>query len=302
MDNNTVCENINIDECKELFEYEMTEVIIKLKGEFAAVSGCSKRYSEAAVDESCLKVDIPTLPAVELANIANYCPETSPVSIRPIIPTDAPDFQAQLDIISSCPKVNIDSAIICLQQRDLPHTSGDMKTVLSDVDETVLFETATVAYESASGLRKSKAPIIKKTSMFPPIPDAKRVGGLSIDERAALKRIDVPHTMSCLNLSLSFVREVSPANVVIPSCECLNSTNDLSVSVDYEAVSSASAVLPARRAIRIEKLKIIRPTKGKQAVDEINVPDIQNSITGAKRVNALTPALSTSIADVTNKV
>lgn len=138
--------------------------------------------------------------------------------------------------------------------------------------------------------------------MFPPIPDAKRVGGLSIDERAALKRIDVPHTMSCLNLSLSFVREVSPANVVIPSCECLNSTNDLSVSVDYEAVSSASAVLPARRAIRIEKLKIIRPTKGKQAVDEINVPDIQNSITGAKRVNALTPALSTSIADVTNKV
>ena len=56
MDNNTVCENINIDECKELFEYEMTEVIIKLKGEFAAVSGCSKRYSEAAVDESSLNI------------------------------------------------------------------------------------------------------------------------------------------------------------------------------------------------------------------------------------------------------
>ena len=52
MDNNTVCENINIDECKELFEYEMTEVIIKLKGEFAAVSGCSKRYSEAAVTKA----------------------------------------------------------------------------------------------------------------------------------------------------------------------------------------------------------------------------------------------------------
>lgn len=49
MDNNTVCENINIDECKELFEYEMTEVIIKLKGEFAAVS----RLQQAIQRGSC---------------------------------------------------------------------------------------------------------------------------------------------------------------------------------------------------------------------------------------------------------
>ena len=32
-------ENINIETNKELFEYEMTEVILKLKGEFAAFSG-----------------------------------------------------------------------------------------------------------------------------------------------------------------------------------------------------------------------------------------------------------------------
>lgn len=302
MDNNTVCENINIDECKELFEYEMTEVIIKLKGEFAAVSGCSKRYSEAAVDESCLNIDIRTLPTVELPNIATVCPETPQVSIHSIVQTDASDFQTQLDIISSCPQVNVDSAIMRLQQRDLFHNSEDMKTVLSDVDETVLFETATAACESASALCKINTPKIKKISTLPPIPDARRIGDLSIGEHFALKQIDIPHVISYSNLSLSFAREVSPAKIVIPSSECLNSTNDHSVSVDYEAVSRASAVLPARRAIRIEKLKIIRPTKGKQAVDEINVPDIQNSITGAKKVNALTPALSTSIADVTNKV
>lgn len=302
MDNNTVCENINIDECKELFEYEMTEVIIKLKGEFAAVSGCSKRYSEAAVDESSLNIDIRTLPTVELPNITTVWPGTPPVSIRSIVPTDAPDFQTQLDIISSCPQVNVDSTIIRLQQSDLSHNSRDMKTVLSDVDETVLFEAATAACESASALCKSKAPIIKKISMLPPIPDAKRIGGLSIDEPAALKRIDVPHAMSCSNLSLSFAHEISPTNIVFPSCECVNSTNNICVSVDYDAVSRATAMLPTRSAIKIDKPEIIRPAKSKQAVDEISVPDIHSSIAAAKKVNALTSALSASIAEVINRV
>lgn len=302
MDNNTVCENINIDECKELFEYEMTEVIIKLKGEFAAVSGCSKRYSEAAVDESCLNIDIRTLPTVELPNIATVCPETPPVSIHSIVQTDASDFQTQLDIISSCPQVNLDSAIMRLQQRDLSHNSEDMKTVLSDVDETVLFETATAACESASVLCKSNTPKIKKISTLPPIPDARRIGDLSINEPAALKRIDVPHAMSCSNLSLSFVREVSPANVVIPSCECVNSSNDLCISVDYDAVSCATAMLPTRSAIKIDKPEIMWPTKSKPAVDEISVPDIHISIAAAKKVNSLTLSLSASITELINRV
>lgn len=49
MDNNTVCENINIDECKELFEYEMTEVIIKLKGGVC----CGLRLQQAIQRGSC---------------------------------------------------------------------------------------------------------------------------------------------------------------------------------------------------------------------------------------------------------
>ena len=61
-------------------------------------------------------------------------------------------------------------------------------------------------------------------------------------------------------------------------------------------------MLPTRSAIKIDKPEIIRLAKSKQAVDEISVPDIHSSIAAAKKVNALTSALSASIAEVINRV
>lgn len=44
-------EQVNIEKCKELFAYEMTEVLLMLKGEFAAVSGSELGYSQYHVSE-----------------------------------------------------------------------------------------------------------------------------------------------------------------------------------------------------------------------------------------------------------
>lgn len=49
-------ENINIEKNKELFEYEMTEVILKLKGEFVAFSGKNTRFAEMMVDDAKLHI------------------------------------------------------------------------------------------------------------------------------------------------------------------------------------------------------------------------------------------------------
>ena len=49
-------ENINIEKNKELFEYEMTEVILRLKGEFAAFSGKNTRFAEMMVDDSKFRI------------------------------------------------------------------------------------------------------------------------------------------------------------------------------------------------------------------------------------------------------
>ena len=50
-------ENINIEKNKELFEYEMTEVILKLKGEFAAFSGKDTRFADMVVANAKLRVN-----------------------------------------------------------------------------------------------------------------------------------------------------------------------------------------------------------------------------------------------------
>lgn len=66
-------ENIDIEKSKELFAYEMTEVLLMLKGEFASVSGKDMRYEQWAVDAK--KKTIPS------AHIAPVQLEHSPISL-----------------------------------------------------------------------------------------------------------------------------------------------------------------------------------------------------------------------------
>lgn len=59
-------ENINIEKNKELFEYEMTEVILKLKGEFAAFSGKDTRFADMVVDDAKLRVNTSEVAQVQM--------------------------------------------------------------------------------------------------------------------------------------------------------------------------------------------------------------------------------------------
>ena len=60
---------MDVEQNKELFEYEMTEVLLKLKGEFAVVSGQDTRYAESSVDESKLAVNLSDIPKVEAGQV-----------------------------------------------------------------------------------------------------------------------------------------------------------------------------------------------------------------------------------------
>lgn len=61
-------ENINIEKNKELFEYEMTEVILKLKGEFAAFSGKDTRFADMVVDDAKLRINTSEVVQVQREN------------------------------------------------------------------------------------------------------------------------------------------------------------------------------------------------------------------------------------------
>ena len=74
-------ENIDIEKSKELFAYEMTEVLLMLKGEFASVSGKDMRYEQWAVDGE--KKTIPS------AHIAPVQLEHSPISLPAVNKAEA---------------------------------------------------------------------------------------------------------------------------------------------------------------------------------------------------------------------
>lgn len=76
--------NIDIEKNKELFEYEMTEVILALKGEFAVVSGKGTKYEELAVDDSKLKVSPIAVTEVELQKSEVTAPDVAKPSLDKI--------------------------------------------------------------------------------------------------------------------------------------------------------------------------------------------------------------------------
>lgn len=73
-------ENIDIEKHKELFAYEMTEVILKLKGEFAVVSGKDTQYWKDRVEEKSLKIAPVVLPETGLEQVQLPVPQVPAVS------------------------------------------------------------------------------------------------------------------------------------------------------------------------------------------------------------------------------
>ena len=65
---NTMIENINTKKSKELFEYEMTEVILKLKGEFAVVSKKDAAFQDINVEKEITKINIAEIPDIKREN------------------------------------------------------------------------------------------------------------------------------------------------------------------------------------------------------------------------------------------
>ena len=73
----TKVKNIDINRSKELFAYEMTEILLKLKGEFAAISGKDMQDWQSQIDDEKLKVVPVVMPEVELSPMQVTVPEIS---------------------------------------------------------------------------------------------------------------------------------------------------------------------------------------------------------------------------------
>lgn len=124
---------INIKKNKELFEYEMTEVLLNLKGEFAAFSCKETPYAKTSVSAS--KLEIPKAPISRVTllerhvDISVHCPDSvfvcpKAVSVTPVkinLPEQPPQAApvsvgfAQAPVIA-VPKYHSPVAIIPAQE------------------------------------------------------------------------------------------------------------------------------------------------------------------------------------------
>ena len=92
-------ENINIEKNKELFEYEMTEVILKLKGEFVTFSGKGTKYEDNKVAEETLKLELYPLENVSLETYKGEVPDVK--KIPPIVLSDIRVEMEKIDDLTS---------------------------------------------------------------------------------------------------------------------------------------------------------------------------------------------------------
>lgn len=121
-------DKIDIERCKELFEYEMTEVVLMLKGEFAAVSGKDLGLPQYRISDEKRNAykSVSPIPTIEVQPVAipktlrdkpvspNLSIQTDPVKLDISVPA-----QKQFQYSGVMPQIQVEA----LCQLDIPHPS-----------------------------------------------------------------------------------------------------------------------------------------------------------------------------------
>ena len=126
-------ENTNIEQSKALFEYEMTEVLLQLQGEFAVFSGKNTKFAESNVDDQKLVVNIPPLPAAEITAQAPKIPAVpdGDVSFCAQIPeAECKASVPQIPDIAAAPSFPVDAVVSALSETQTALLDQTSKIVL----------------------------------------------------------------------------------------------------------------------------------------------------------------------------
>lgn len=305
MDNSERLENINIDECKELFEYEMTEVILKLKGEFAAVSGCGKRYKDAAVDDTELEVSVGELSIVELEDIKTDYPDVSALRIPACIPSGVAESDAQLGIVSSCPDISLEGLTFSLPVLASPNAGDVLDSKLTSIDDKKLKRAALVVGASISSITKIGAELPPVEPAIPVIPSIGITGQIVLSKGSIEKKnIDIPRTDSFSKICPVFSQERSQIMLKTPPDNLFTPRVEFHVDPDYSALYCSTPILPhSFSAIeKAAKRRVQSSSSIPTPTPAASVPNVGESVAAASKISQLSEQLSSNIRNAMEKV
>lgn len=244
-------ENINIEKNKELFEYEMTEVILKLKGEFAAFSGKDTKFAEIVVDDAKLHISSPKVVQVEVEDYRVESPKIGSIQKIKTAHVEVKKTTLQLPVI---PKIS---------DEDGKKEKNTFNTKKADVWQKIII---------------SSFPLLNRVTLSKCFPGR----SLKDVEKEIISSVEVPPLVSILESTQKLKKEahVAPILVHVPRTIMHSDWNKCQASVQYKKRTSQKTVPyveydSLRMTSQIESLSKV------QAVNcaEIKVPHIETNIT-----------------------
>ena len=301
MENTTMPTLSDVERNKELFEYEMTEVILQLKGEFAKVSGKDMHYDDAlfAAQKPDIQVDIPKV-------------TVDPVSVAEIH-TDV-DVSAAVSALQKTAAVTVDVDVPAVPQMKAPALGQievkpvemELQTVKITPCEIPAVQITPPAVDTVSTELRMPEPIAAvKTDpvSVAQINTAIRLPEFSCDVKLQDNSVDVPdatlHFQELKPVTTTFtspaVPEVPAVGTFKPTAVQLSEAPEIQVPGQIAAVNIPQVELTASEVPEIQVPGQIAAVSIPQAeVTVSEVPEIK-----AAKVAPFTPAaLSPVVCDV----
>lgn len=301
-------DKIDIERCKELFEYEMTEVVLMLKGEFAAVSGKDMGLSQYRISDEKRNAykSVSPIPTIEVQPVAipktlrdkpvspNLSIQTDPVKLDISVPA-----QKQFQYSGVLPQIQVEA----LCQLDIPHPSrtffprrAPVSCTAAQIDVSAIqetprmhippVETAPVAVEIPE-----VASFAQTTKAISTIPENIATEKITIPEVPALsmpavalspKPIDVPkiRKVSAPNLRQTLVgnpaMDAAPVTVEVPKVTSFAQTTK-SISTIPESIETEKITIPEVPALSIPVVAPLQKTIDVPIIRKVSAPNLRQA-------------------------
>ena len=270
--------NTGVDRINELFEYEMTDVILKLKGEISAVSGevvskiadnipipqmLEEKAPKSIVSEK-IGIEYPAIGSVNIVDIGSVVGET----VRAFSDSESSDsLSAHTELTVPETNINIQFKPIVLDYKPSNHNSGNLSehhTIqASNIKEINIQKTKVQTVKLPDPITPFSFPSIKTQKI------SSSIQAIDISEACSLPNISTAHIhKNTPDVDIQLKASALCINVQKPSLS-IPEIDNIS-SADISGINRQPISLPAQRVSHLKEKNITSSIKRNEI--KLNLP------------------------------
>lgn len=248
----------DVERNKELFEYEMTEVILQLKGEFAKVSGRDMKLDDAQLAAPSIRIG-DNIPSVSIENVSLDLLETETIDSDKLALPEITITKTSVDCpavptveVAPIGKIKVDKT-----QLDCPTANVSVK---ADMEKVKLELPGVQAFESdikIPQIDSDTAIEVENLSHFDiPLPSAK-VDYIAHDVEIQQIAIDIPNAGTNVNSNIPVVS--ADVSVDIPTVSAIGAYSGISIDVQNTPNMDVSPKIPNHTQYTLAEVEVKMP-------------------------------------------